>query len=1104
MDPDYLTQKISDEVKKYNKSSLGTSISLASSATVIIELMNNQITGVNILKCINRGLLEEITQQDCYTKNNGSAINLTQSKFIIPSRYVISFKAREKASKSFLEECAMFFTRGRVPMVTTFTLISDNRIYEIRLYDDEPGELLVHKVLKNIKRILVVEIRTENGRVKEISNEYLQVGEFDIENRVELDANSSVRINHENAERCIKFLDIDDSDERIVKKHYEIRKELASIRNELKGNKDLLELIVLNFIGNKLQGISLNAFQQQLSEGSGKIYQRLEKLVEEYRDELERNTSLEELLCKITLEAQYELITCKEKSINVDHIMSILCKAEIQLDKMKNKELVMFIGSTGAGKSTIVSYLLGATLESSQNRMGECVVKISGVSDSFPIIGQSVGTSETTYAQGFEFDTTTQAKEGFNNCLLCDCPGFHDTRGTEYELCTNLSIDKTIKQSENIKAIVLVIPYASFLVERGQIILKTFETLTDMVPSFLEENEIWKSVFILITKTAGFENILKSLKNRIIEHIIECQTLISHAASAGIEGCGSYDTIAYVQRKLAIWQKILKILEADQLKIIFLTNKAEKPRLLRKFTQSPSIPRAAFNSTMLTEEMIKKFGDLIEISAHTWTANLIPRYLYEIPETLQKSINSIDIHNYQIEDLGNLCKEYENYIEIIQNDLKTLKKDLIELDKMKSMYDTHQITTEEFQKFLETKKYDSNNSNQMRIDSQKKYCEDLLKHLKEAENNKNEAISLLKLKTEKLNSSVENLLSFQKSVSEMSEGSQKKILYEYKPNPYEKDSYYILKPGARERSIAEVRPLNDSDYLNENVESGKTNGEVVGKYTHTVFLERRFRVVPKENKKDFYNFKETRSENDSYLAIFENYNCRIDCDPKNSPDGKKVIYPVESTWIGDPLRMPWFTISHVIPNFDVNLATIINSISQITITNQNISVLRAEISELNRNSKGLDQEVSRNRAKYNEESKSLEFIENDIVIGDFANILSNMKNLETINEGKLKSYREIISTNKGIIKKSLETIHSLELVVNSKNKEKLFLALVIYNHLESGRQLLKFCDMVRCNDMKSPGTHREKVNEECKKFCELFNSTESTLREQTANELGIN
>ena len=115
-----------------------------------------------------------------------------------------------------------------------------------------------------------------------------------------------------------------------------------------------------------------------------------------------------------------------------------------------------------------------------------------------------------------------------------------------------------------------------------------------------------------------------------------------------------------------------------------------------------------------------------------------------------------------------------------------------------------------------------------------------------------------------------------------------------------------------------------------------------------------------------------------------------------------------------------------------------------------------------------------------------------------------MKNLETINEGKLKSYREIISTNKGIIKKSLETIHSLELVVNSKNKEKLFLALVIYNHLESGRQLLKFCDMVRCNDMKSPGTHREKVNEECKKFCELFNSTESTLREQTANELGIN
>jgi len=55
--------------------------------------------------------------------------------------------------------------------------------------------------------------------------------------------------------------------------------------------------------------------------------------------------------------------------------------------------------------------------------------------------------------------------------ILCDNPGFHDTRGSNYEICTNLSIDQAVQNSKSIKAIVLVVPYHTFTLDRGNHII---------------------------------------------------------------------------------------------------------------------------------------------------------------------------------------------------------------------------------------------------------------------------------------------------------------------------------------------------------------------------------------------------------------------------------------------------------------------------------------------------------------------------------------------------------------------------------------------------------------------------------------------------------
>jgi len=79
---------------------------------------------------------------------------------------------------------------------------------------------------------------------------------------------------------------------------------------------------------------------------------------------------------------------------------------------------------------------------------------------SFPKIGQSLGESETLYASGY----LTVLPQSNTPIMICDCPGFADTRGSDYEICTNLSIDKAIDKAKTIRAIVLTVPIHAFYI----------------------------------------------------------------------------------------------------------------------------------------------------------------------------------------------------------------------------------------------------------------------------------------------------------------------------------------------------------------------------------------------------------------------------------------------------------------------------------------------------------------------------------------------------------------------------------------------------------------------------------------------------------------
>jgi hypothetical protein len=103
--------------------------------------------------------------------------------------------------------------------------------------------------------------------------------------------------------------------------------------------------------------------------------------------------------------------------------------------------------------------------------------------------------------------------------MLCDCPGFTDTRGEIYDLTTMLSIDNTIASARSIKSVVLTLSYEDIWSSRCRLIIDLFLHLEDKIPSIFsnKNNNIVNSVYLLITKCNKCERFEKNFKDAVTD-----------------------------------------------------------------------------------------------------------------------------------------------------------------------------------------------------------------------------------------------------------------------------------------------------------------------------------------------------------------------------------------------------------------------------------------------------------------------------------------------------------------------------------------------------------------------------------------------------------
>ncbi|MGR3912892.1 MAG: hypothetical protein QRY71_06290 [Candidatus Rhabdochlamydia sp.] len=469
----------------------------------------------------------------------------------------------------------------------------------------------------------------------------------------------------------------DENEDTRIRRMYlkQIREALDEIRTELLKSESaqLVELLMKDLVKNGLAKISTEGMDS-LNKQRPDLTINLKEISLKYCTHLKIYQTPEAILKQLIEEVNYFSLIGESQSVVISKTMELLKDTYRNLEEIEGKDVIFFIGNTGSGKSTAISYFLGAEMETVTNRVGDKVIHIKEKAHNgkYPIIGQSLGESETLYTKGYPL-------EDFPH-MLGDCPGFHDTRGSDFEICTNLSIDQAMTQAKSIRSIVLIIPIHAFLVDRANSVIELIETVRERFidsfnPTKIGENS---NFFILITKHDQHEAAVDSLKNgtRIQELLNESKKKIEK------EGAISDDfELKKIERRKNIWQVLRLMHDQNQIDFIDIEDAFEKDKLLTKYTTAyqQEVKKNRYVNAMQGLDIQTKFGKSIEVSVRTWLDSILTPYLLGLPEKIKQCDEQLIKKKAETESLQQAKRDRNVEIEKMEIIERGLKQSIYEL-----------------------------------------------------------------------------------------------------------------------------------------------------------------------------------------------------------------------------------------------------------------------------------------------------------------------------------------------------------------------------------------------------------------------------------------
>ncbi len=184
----------------------------------------------------------------------------------------------------------------------------------------------------------------------------------------------------------------------------------------------------------------------------------------------------------------------------------ILAGYNKQKGLIKNSSIVLVIGCTGSGKSTLINYLLSNKI-TFKNQAIDVIAEAEEKGENYPEIGHQTE-SKTIFPEVFV--------DKQYNVAYCDFPGFFDNRSFEERVSISINTQSAIVNSKNIEAIIVVFSQAELIAQRGKLFKSLSKLLDNLICDF--ESILPNIIFVLSKPNSnitseGFYNHVNDLVN---------------------------------------------------------------------------------------------------------------------------------------------------------------------------------------------------------------------------------------------------------------------------------------------------------------------------------------------------------------------------------------------------------------------------------------------------------------------------------------------------------------------------------------------------------------------------------------------------------------
>jgi len=281
-------------------------------------------------------------------------------------------------------------------------------------------------------------------------------------------------------------------DDRIEAEERKVPTEEKNEKSECVDRLQLLWTIFLSTVEDLEPVMSRDAKVIDLLQETGKIL--IEAKKESSTLELEAVTTL--------LETVSELLEML-RPVDLNKLYKLLSLNQRAGDCMEDKDVLLFLGDSGAGKTTTIQFLAGASFDR---------VEVDGRFHLRAVTFPNSKLREFKTSSGTESVTKSvqccEVKVDGESTLLCDVPGFNDTEGAEVDMANGLGIIRAIQRAKSVKLVLVV--SKTGMGDRFSTFLQTLDTITRLMGENADA-ETLKAFSYVFTK---FKDDYKSLLHK--------------------------------------------------------------------------------------------------------------------------------------------------------------------------------------------------------------------------------------------------------------------------------------------------------------------------------------------------------------------------------------------------------------------------------------------------------------------------------------------------------------------------------------------------------------------------------------------------------------